>query len=298
MGLFDMSEKLKSVAKNAKETTNIVKEQGLTNVVKDSVAKSIEDKKADASRVQQEKDNFKAEQEKRRKIFVTTQKMGDIDLDTEHCLLKINNATANVKKNSGLKTFGKASLASMTLGASLALELALKPEDVIFEYGELREYQLLEDDIAVESGGLGMAAVGGIVGGAAGGITGAMIGKRKTKKSIETLALQIMTTNFCFPSIIITYIKKETKSKSSAYANALSKSRQTISCLGLIKEVNERKQTEQIVTNPQNGILVEENPTLNVTSPVEQIKQLKELLDIGAITQEEFDIKKKELLRL
>ena len=31
---------------------------------------------------------------------------------------------------------------------------------------------------------------------------------------------------------------------------------------------------------------------------VEQIKKLKELLDLGAISQEEFDKKKKELLNL
>ena len=31
-------------------------------------------------------------------------------------------------------------------------------------------------------------------------------------------------------------------------------------------------------------------------NPVEKIKQLKEMLDIGAITQEEFDAKKKEIL--
>lgn len=36
----------------------------------------------------------------------------------------------------------------------------------------------------------------------------------------------------------------------------------------------------------------------NIKSPIEQIKDLKELLDIGAITQEEFDRKKKELLNL
>ena len=30
--------------------------------------------------------------------------------------------------------------------------------------------------------------------------------------------------------------------------------------------------------------------------PIEQVKKLKELLDIGAITEEEFELKKKELL--
>ena len=36
----------------------------------------------------------------------------------------------------------------------------------------------------------------------------------------------------------------------------------------------------------------------NESSNLDEIKKLKELLDIGAITQEEFDTKKKELLKL
>lgn len=36
----------------------------------------------------------------------------------------------------------------------------------------------------------------------------------------------------------------------------------------------------------------------NIKSPIEQVKDLKELLDMGAISQEEFNKKKKELLNL
>lgn len=38
--------------------------------------------------------------------------------------------------------------------------------------------------------------------------------------------------------------------------------------------------------------------TQNNTSSADEIKKYKELLDMGAITQEEFDLKKKELLKL
>ena len=38
--------------------------------------------------------------------------------------------------------------------------------------------------------------------------------------------------------------------------------------------------------------------TENKNDDLEQIKQLKELLDMEAITQEEFDLKKKQLLNL
>ena len=55
-----------------------------------------------------------------------------------------------------------------------------------------------------------------------------------------------------------------------------------------------KKYIEEFNSN-QNG-----NTTIiqNVKSPVEQVKELKELLDMGAISQEEFDKKKKELLNL
>ncbi len=37
-------------------------------------------------------------------------------------------------------------------------------------------------------------------------------------------------------------------------------------------------------------------PNHSINNPYAEIKQLKELLDIGAITQEEYDIKKKQIL--
>ena len=55
-----------------------------------------------------------------------------------------------------------------------------------------------------------------------------------------------------------------------------------------------KKYIEEFNSN-QNG-----NTTIiqNVKSPAEQVKELKELLDMGVISQEEFDKKKKELLNL
>lgn len=46
------------------------------------------------------------------------------------------------------------------------------------------------------------------------------------------------------------------------------------------------------VAQPQN------NTAAPVTSPIEEIKKNQELLDMGIITQEEFDAKKKQLLGL
>lgn len=51
---------------------------------------------------------------------------------------------------------------------------------------------------------------------------------------------------------------------------------------------------EEYNANQSNGTTVVQN----VKSPVEQVKELKELLDMGAISQEEFEKKKKDILDL
>lgn len=48
----------------------------------------------------------------------------------------------------------------------------------------------------------------------------------------------------------------------------------------------------------KNKTIPNTNSKIDNSSPLEEIKKLKELLDMGAITQEEFDAKKKELLGL
>ena len=52
------------------------------------------------------------------------------------------------------------------------------------------------------------------------------------------------------------------------------------------------KQQVEMAKNRKN------EPAIVQISPAEELKKFKELLDIGAITQEEFDIKKKQVLGL
>ena len=293
MGIYDIYAKTKRKAQSVAEFTSEVKEKGIGGVAKDiasntkeSINESIEIKKENAELARQKREDFKEKQAAYKSIFRSTQKMGDIEIDEVNKLLKINNASSNIKKNGKIKILSKSVLAMYTLGASLAIEMALKPGDVIFSYDEIQDYDLLENNISVESGGLGMAVVGGVVAGSTGGIIGGLTAKRKTSKSIDMLALQITTTNFCFPSIIISYIKSETKSKSSRYTKALSHARNTIACLNLI------------FAQCENSGLQSENQTEDISDPYEELKKAKELYDLGIITQDEFEEKKKQLLGL
>ena len=65
------------------------------------------------------------------------------------------------------------------------------------------------------------------------------------------------------------------------------------------KEINAdfeeiKKYIEEFNANQKSNNTVVQN----IKTPIEQIKDLKELFDMGAITQEEFEKKKKELLNL
>ena len=63
----------------------------------------------------------------------------------------------------------------------------------------------------------------------------------------------------------------------------------------LIKMCDEDLAKLEIITKKEENNIPQEN---NTNDPIEEVKRLKELLDMGILFQEEFDKKKKELLNL
>lgn len=225
-----------------------------------------------------------------KRTFNATKNMGDIAIDSENRLFKVKHASANIKKKSGMmaKTL-KATAALYTLGASLAIEQAMKPSDKVFSFDELRSFELLEDDEQVVSGGVGMALVGGAFFGAGGAMAGAMAGSRQTKKTVVNLVLKINLTDVDFPCVMITYLNKETKVSSNDYRKALSGIQETISCLELI--------IDQVSSASVSAIRVDQQQSAQtVSDTADAIIKLKQLLDMNVITQAEFESKKAQLL--
>ncbi|MDC9294414.1 SHOCT domain-containing protein [Clostridioides difficile] len=64
------------------------------------------------------------------------------------------------------------------------------------------------------------------------------------------------------------------------------------------KEIKRYIENYKHSINLSNEVAIDDGIAKNQSDPLERIKKLKELLDIEAITQEEFDAKKKELLNL
>ncbi|MFA1763262.1 SHOCT domain-containing protein len=152
----------------------------------------------------------------------------------------------------------------------------------VYATDEIMQFELLEDGESIVSGGLGRAVVGGALFGATGAVVGGVTGKKTTRKIVNTFKIKITFNNINNPLEYINLINTRTKTNSSIYQNACNEAQEILSVLSIIVKNNDKANNEQYKTS----------------SLIEQVKGLKELLDIGAITEEEFNIKKKELLNL
>lgn len=154
----------------------------------------------------------------------------------------------------------------------------------IYKYEDIIDFEVLEDGTSVTKGGFGKALVGGAIFGLAGAIAGGT--SKKTKQICTKLDIKITTKNIDNPVVYINLISTEFKKDSFVYKTA------SVSVQNILSKF-------QIIVNQleeENGI--QSQNTSNNVSVADEVKKFKELLDIGAITQEEFDKKKKELLNL
>jgi hypothetical protein len=155
----------------------------------------------------------------------------------------------------------------------------------VYQYKELLDYELLKDGSTITKGGLGKALVGGAVFGVAGAIVGAT--SKKTKQVCEKLQIKITTTNSDNPLLFINLISTETKKNSMTYRLSSNIAQEILSKFHIISS---ELADESAVSPAQIN-----TGTVDVAG---EIKKFKELLDMGAISQEEFDKKKDQLLNL
>lgn len=151
----------------------------------------------------------------------------------------------------------------------------------IYSYDDIIDFELLEDGTSVASGGLGRALVGGALFGGAGAIVGGVTGKKKTKDFCNSLRLKITINDISNPVVYINFIESKTKKNGMIYKSIANAAQECLSVLQIICDNNEKHEELQ----PQNSL-------------ADEIMKYKKLLDMGAITQDEFEKKKEELLKL
>lgn len=154
-------------------------------------------------------------------------------------------------------------------------------KNIIYSYSDILGVELLEDDENIlMNGGVGRAVVGGTIFGGVGAVVGAATGSKKIKKTCNSLKIKITTNNISNPTEYITFVKIKTLKSSFAYKQAYTNAHNCISALQIMMKDTATNNTE----------------IASQLSPADELLKFKNLLDSGAITQEEFDAQKTKLL--
>lgn len=158
----------------------------------------------------------------------------------------------------------------------------------IYRYDQLVSYELLEDGESVSKGGLGRAAVGGVLFGGVGAIVGSVTGGKKTKSNCTSLEVKVTIRNSPRQTLYLQFITIETPKRGIVYKSMYKAAQDTMAALQLaIESVNDK-------TTQENT----ENADKMTISAADEILKFKQLLDEGIITADEFAAKKKQLLDL
>lgn len=160
----------------------------------------------------------------------------------------------------------------------------------IYGPNDLNDYEIkVDNEIVVTSKtktkkGIGKAVAGGLLFGGVGAIAGAAAGNSKSKttqtqKEIHHYSLVLKINDLSRPSYLINIDSAQIAEEIVATLDIFSNNKK-----------EEVAYAEEVVE------VKEEKPANHDYDKFEEIKKYKELLDGGIITQEEFDIKKKEIL--
>lgn len=160
----------------------------------------------------------------------------------------------------------------------------------VYHFADLINYEVYENGQSKVKGRAGSA----LIGGAFFGITGLIVGSsmsRQIEDKCNQLKLIIRLNDLDCPQIVITYVDNATWEKEGFTYRSMKENLQLV-CSALEYIMNAKTLEQSAIEKTEEQITKEEK------SLKEQIQELKEMLDDGLITQEEFEQKKKQILEL
>lgn len=222
------------------------------------------------------------------------------EIDESNGLIKVKGVTGvldagNIAK-SVAKNAAKATLALGTGGLSLLSKKGrsfskgkVDGGSLIIQLREITGYDLVE-----HTGSRTDSKKNTKIGGAATSILGIGVGGAKVGTKglsdrtavIEDLCVTINTNNLQYPSISVSFLDSMVTRDAEEYRQGLSNANELITTLDVLKQ------------RGALGIAVEKQPASDSISDeaLDKLKKIKELLDLGVLTQEEFEAKKAEIL--
>lgn len=162
-----------------------------------------------------------------------------------------------------------------------------------FDFTEILKYEVYENGDKVVSGNVGKALVGGFFFGIGGALLATQASKR-VNSNCSDLRIFIYFKDIDFPSIEIPIISSETSKSTEHYSNKVSLLKEICALLEFAinqKDLETYKERE------------EENEEVEKTledkkSDKQKLKELKEMLEEGLISEKDFEKKKKQILGL
>ncbi len=158
-----------------------------------------------------------------------------------------------------------------------------------YKFSDIINYEVYENGKSQVQGRAGSALIGGAFFGLGGLIVGSSM-SRNINEKCNQLKLIIRLNDFDCPQIVITYVDNVDWDKNGWMYRNMKENLQSV-CSMLEYMLNEK-------TLEQSSTVKQEEKTTEIKSPKEQLQELKEMLDDGLITQEDFEQKKKQILGL
>lgn len=156
-----------------------------------------------------------------------------------------------------------------------------------YSFSDLINYEVYENGKSQVQGRAGSALIGGAFFGLGGAIVGASR-SRSINEKCNQLKLILRVNDFNCPEIVITYVNNVDIDKNSSLYNNIKSNLQSV-CSMFEYILNEK-------TLEQSFVIKHEEKTPIQPSRKEQLQELKEMLDEGLITQEDYEQKKKQIL--
>lgn len=152
------------------------------------------------------------------------------------------------------------------------------------KFSEILNYEIYENDSSVVKGTAGKALVGGLFFGLGGMIVGSSM-KRSIQDNCNSLKLIIRINDISQSQISINYFSNVNYSKNSYTYKAIKDN--LIEVCSTLEYIMNKKDIKEYTNYYENNITLKQ-----------QIKELKEMLDEGLIGQDEYEQKKKQILKL
>ncbi|WP_400256494.1 SHOCT domain-containing protein [Candidatus Methanomassiliicoccus intestinalis] len=159
-----------------------------------------------------------------------------------------------------------------------------KGTDTYLAYTQITGCEICVDDVPGSNTGLLGAAAGGLLFGGTGAIVGGMAGKTNVEY-VDSISVRIRTNSSTNTSVTVKTLKCRAKRGTSLVSKAIEDARAIEDLIAYA--MNSKQNTAQSISTK-----TEEKDL----SYIEELRKLKELVDEGILTQEEFETKKKRLL--